>query len=334
MADVEPGRVLVTGVSGQDGWYLAQRLLAAGHEVHGIVRSDSVRETLEAQLSGLVTHVGDLRHEHSLVAVVDDVEPHQVFNLAGSTSVARSWEAPVEAADVIGVGAVRLLNAAWALRERTGREVRFLQASSAEVFGDPATVPQDERTDRLPVTPYGAAKDFAHTMVGVYRRRGMFATSAILYNHESPRRPATFVARKITRAVAAMARGSQETLSLGNIDVLRDWGYAPDHVDGMIRVLNADEPDDYVVATGEARSVREFVAAAFAAVGIDDWESRVAIDPSLYRPADPRALVGDPSRLRSLGWRPSVDFEELVAIMVRADLDALDDAPSPSHEQP
>jgi GDPmannose 4,6-dehydratase len=328
VADVVPGRALVTGVSGQDGWYLAERLLAAGARVHGIVRDPVDVRAVHEQLPGLTAHVADLQDACSLDAVVAEVAPDRIFNLAGSTSVARSWDEPVEAADVIGVGAVRLLDAAWRLRERTGRDVRFLQASSAEIFGDPVGAPQDERTPRDPVTPYGAAKDFAHTMVGVYRRRGMFATAAILYNHESPRRPATFVARKITRAVASIARGSTDPLTLGNIDVLRDWGYAPDHVDGMIRILDADRPDDYVVATGEARSVREFVREAFSVVGIEDWEEHVTIDASLYRPADPRALVGDPTRLRSLGWRPSVTFEELVRIMVQADLDALDHTPA------
>ncbi|MEO5711489.1 MAG: GDP-mannose 4,6-dehydratase [Nocardioidaceae bacterium] len=319
-------RALVTGVSGQDGWYLAQRLLADRCEVHGVVRDAGAVAALEAELPGLVTHVADLVDDAALRGAVDAAEPDRIFNLAGSTSVARSWEEPVLAADVIGIGAVRLLNAAWDRQERSGREVRFLQASSAEVFGDPVSAPQDEDTAHAPVTPYGAAKDFAHAMVQVYRRRGMFASAAILYNHESPRRPASFVARKITRAVAAIARGSQDKLVLGNIDVLRDWGYAPDHVDGMLRILAAERAGDYVVATGEARSVRDFVAAAFAAVGVSDWEPHVEIDPGLYRPADPRALVGEAARLRSLGWRPEVGFEELVSIMVRADLDELDRA--------
>jgi GDPmannose 4,6-dehydratase len=314
----------VTGVSGQDGWYLAQRLLEADHEVHGIVRAAEDRAPLEAELPGLITHLADLTDTESLRRAIESTMPDRIYNLAGSTSVARSWEAPTETADVIGGGAIRLLTAAWELQQRTGRPVRFLQASSAEIFGDPETVPQDEETDRRPVTPYGAAKDFAHTMVEVYRRRGMFASAAILYNHESPRRPATFVARKITGAAAAIARGSAEALVLGNIDVLRDWGYAPDHVDGLIRILEADQPRDFVVATGEAHTVRDFVQEAFAAVGIDDWESHVVIDPSLYRPADPRALVGESSRLRSLGWRPSVTFQELVRIMVAADLAAWD----------
>ena len=233
-------RALVTGVSGQDGWYLAKRLLTAGCDVHGVVRNGSDVARLETELPGLVTHVADLVDDAALRGAVDAAEPDRIFNLAGSTSVARSWDEPVEAADVIGIGAVRLLNAAWDLQVRSGREVRFLQASSAEVFGDPVAVPQDEGTVHAPVTPYGAAKDFAHTMVQVYRRRGMFASAAILYNHESPRRPSSFVARKITRAVASIARGSQDKLVLGNIDVLRDWGYAPDHVDGMLRILAAE----------------------------------------------------------------------------------------------
>jgi len=314
-------RTLVTGVSGQDGWYLGRRLLEAGDDVHGLVRNPDDVARLESELAGVTVHVADLRDDHALRSVVDAVQPHRIFNLAGSTSVARSWDQPVETADVIGIAAVRLLAAAWDLQSQTGIRVRLLQASSAEVFGDPEDVPQTEDTRHAPVTPYGAAKDFAHTMVEVYRRRGLFAAVAVLYNHESPRRPGTFVARKITRAVTAIARGEQDLLTLGNIDVKRDWGYAPDHVDGMIRILEADRADDYIVATGEAHTVRDFVETAFAVVDIHDWERHVRIDPALYRPADPRALVGDPTRLMSLGWKPTVTFEELVRIMVTADLD-------------
>ena len=286
-------RALITGVSGQDGWYLAKRLLADGCDVHGVVRTASDVARLETELPGLVTHVADLVDDAALRGAVDAAEPDRIFNLAGSTSVARSWDEPVEAADVIGIGAVRLLNAAWDLQVRSGREVRFLQASSAEVFGDPVAVPQDEGTVHAPVTPYGAAKDFAHTMVQVYRRRGMFASAAILYNHESPRRPSSFVARKITRAVASIARGSQDKLVLGNIDVLRDGATPPTTWTACCASWPRSGPDDYVVATGEARSVRDFVVAAFAAVGVSDWKAHVDIDPGLYRPADPRALVGD-----------------------------------------
>lgn len=319
-------RALLTGVTGQDGWYLARRLLAEGQEVHGIVRDEAVVESVSVELPGLQVHVADLRDNDSLLRAVAAAAPDRIFNLAGSTSVARSWEAPVETADTIGIGAVRLLAAAWEQQERTGREIRFLQASSAEVFGDPATAPQNERTLRNPITPYGAAKDFAHTMVQVYRHRGLYATAAILYNHESPRRPTTFVARKITAAVAAIARGRLDHLSLGNMDALRDWGYAPDYVDAMVRILDAPEPHDYVVATGHAHSVRDFLREAFAVVGIDDWESYVSVDPNLYRPADPRALVGDAARLRELGWEPTVTFSELVRTMVQADLDEIDAA--------
>ncbi|WP_252274588.1 GDP-mannose 4,6-dehydratase [Nocardioides sp. LMS-CY] len=319
-------RALLTGVTGQDGWYLARRLLAEGQEVHGIVRDAAVIDAIAAELPGLQVHLADLRDHDSLLRALEAAAPDRIFNLAGSTSVARSWEEPVETADTIGIGAVRLLAAAWERQERTGSEIRFLQASSAEVFGDPATAPQSEATLRNPVTPYGAAKDFAHTMVQVYRHRGLYATAAILYNHESPRRPPTFVARKITAAVAAIARGRADHLSLGNMDVLRDWGYAPDYVAAMIRILDAPSPRDYVVATGNAHSVRDFVREAFAVVGIDDWESYVSVDPGLYRPADPRALVGDSTRLRELGWEPTVSFSELVRTMVQADLDELDRA--------
>ena len=313
-------RALVTGVSGQDGWYLAQRLLTEGCEVHGVVRDASDVAALEAELPGLVTHVADLVDDPALRGAVDAAEPDRIFNLAGSTSVARSWEEPVLAADVIGIGAVRLLNAAWDLQVRSGRPIRFLQASSAEVFGDPVSVPQDEDTAHAPVTPYGAAKDFAHTMVQVYRRRGMFASAAILYNHESPRRPRrSWPARSPGRWPRSPA--ARRTSSCSATSTCSATGATPPTTStaccGSSRRSGAG---DFVVATGEARSVRDFVAAAFAAVGVTDWEPHVEIDPGLYRPADPRALVGEAARLRSLGWRPEVGFEELVSIMVRADL--------------
>jgi GDPmannose 4,6-dehydratase len=315
-------RALITGVLGQDGWYLARRLLEAGHTVHGTDRVvDRVDRGVE-ELPGLVLHHADLAHENAMARLVADVRPTHIYNLAGSTSVARSWSHPDESAEVLGVGAVRLLSAAWDLHE-AGAPVRFLQASSAEIFGDPATSPQTEDTPVVPVTPYGAAKAFAHSMVGVYRRRGLFATTAILYNHESPRRPETFVAAKIARGVAEISLGLRERLTLGNIDVSRDWGYAPDYVEAMVAILDADDPQDYVVATGNSRSVRDFVRQAFAVVGIDDWESHVEIDAHLFRPADPRALVGDAARLRTLGWKPKVDFDELVALMVRTQIERL-----------
>ena len=315
--------VLVTGASGQDGTYLIERLVAEGHEVHGLCHSAEGSARLTALFPQSIGYVADLAETSSIVSIVESVEPTHIFNLAGNTSVERSWRFPVETADVLGVGPVRLLDSAWNLQERLSRPVRFLQASSAEIFGDAVEIPQRETTPRLPVTPYGAAKSFAHQMVAVYRARGMLASSAILYNHESPRRPEAFVARKISREAARISLGLSTTLTLGNIDVYRDWGYAPDYVDAMIAILDAPRADEYIVATGVAHSVKQFVEHAFAYVGIEDWQAHVVIAPALYRPADPKQLVGDPSRLRDLGWKPSVDFEQLVHIMVEADLASL-----------
>ncbi|HEY0258772.1 MAG TPA: GDP-mannose 4,6-dehydratase [Lacisediminihabitans sp.] len=315
--------ILVTGANGQDGAYLVERLVGEDHEVHGLCHSDEGAARLAAAFPSVVTHVSDLADTAGMVDTVVSVRPTHIYNLAGNTSVERSWQFPTETADVLGVGPVRLLEAAWRLQETSSREVRFLQASSAEIFGDTLDVPQREQTPRIPVTPYGAAKSFAHEMVGVYRARGMHASSAILYNHESPRRPESFVARKISRGAAKISLGLSNRLVLGNIDVHRDWGYAPDYVDAMITILASSKADDYIVATGRAHSVRQFVQTAFSYVGIDDWEAYVTIDRALYRPADPKQLVGDPARLRSLGWRPSVDFEQLVHIMVEADLASL-----------
>ena len=325
MTDASPSadRVLITGASGQDGTYLARRLVAEGRIVHGMCHSERGAVTLATGVPGVVTHVCDLGDARRIVELVEVVRPTHIFNLAGNTSVARSWGFPAETADVLGVGVVRLLQAAWSLGEVSGLP-RFVQASSAEIFGDATQVPQTEATLRAPVTPYGAAKNFAHDMVGVYRQRGMFASSAILYNHESPTRPESFVARKISKQVARIARGQAERLVLGNIDVHRDWGYAPDYVDALIRIAEADAPDDYIVATGVSHTVRDFVDRAFARIGVQDWQSYVFIDPELYRPADPKNLVGDPSRLKGIGWAPSVSFEQLVHIMVDADLKALD----------
>jgi len=320
---IDPLAVLVTGANGQDGQYLVKRLVDDGATVHGLCHSDAGARALTAEFPGVVAHVADIDDTAAISALVRETRPQQIINLAGNTSVERSWKFPTETADVLGIGPVRLLEAAWNLQEETGVEVRMLQASSAEIFGDTDVVPQNELTPRIPVTPYGAAKSFAHEMVGVYRARGMFASSAILYNHESPRRPESFVARKISREAARIALGLADTITLGNIDVSRDWGYAPDYVDAMLAIIGADEPGDFVVATGVAHSVRQFVETAFAYLGIEGWENHVVIDPALYRPADPKKLVGDPTRLKSLGWSPSVDFEQLVHIMVESDLASL-----------
>ncbi len=314
---------LITGITGQDGGYLAEQLLAEGCTVHGLVHDgDGHLDALLARTPDVVVHRGDLADSSSMAAAVEAADPDEVYNLAGVSSVALSWEQPVLTAEVTALGVARLLSVVLDHQERTGRRVRFVQASSAEVFGDAEQAPQDERTPLRPTNPYGVAKVFAHHLVGVYRTRGLHAVSAILYNHESPRRPPSFVTRKITSTVARIARGLETELVLGNVDARRDWGWAPDYVDALVRAARVAEPDDFVVATGEAHSVRDFALAAFARVGITDPPLRV--DPALVRPADPALLVGDASKARAvLGWKPTVGFDELVGRMVDADLAAL-----------
>jgi GDPmannose 4,6-dehydratase len=308
------GTAFITGIGGQDGTYLAERLIADGLQVHALV--------LEADghpahcPDEVVLHTGDLGDVDATRRLVREIAPREVYNLAAISSVAQSWDEPDRTAHVNGLAAVALMESA---REVDG--VRLVQASSAEIFGDAATSPQDEATPIAPVNPYGAAKAFAHLSARVFRQRDLHVSSAILYNHESPRRHPRFVTRKITSTVAAIARGEADELVLGNIDVRRDWGWAPDYVDAMVRAARADEPGDYVVATGVAHSVRDFVAAAFAAAGIDDWEHLVRQDPAFFRPADPTELVGDASRAREeLGWAPTTDFAEIVRRMVATDL--------------
>ena len=307
-------RAFITGVGGQDGSYLAERLLADGLEVHALVLEvdgDPVHCPDE-----VVLHVGDVADVEATRRLVREVAPQEVYNLAAVSSVAQSWDEPDRTAHVNGQAAVALMESA-----RLVGGVRFVQAASAEIFGEPAESPQTEATRVAPVNPYGAAKAFAHLSAGVFRQRDLHVSSLVLYNHESPRRPERFVTRKITSTVAAIARGEAEELVLGNIDARRDWGWAPDYVDAMVRAARADEPADYVVATGRAHSVGDFVAAAFAAAGVGDWEPLVRQDAAFFRPVDPTELVGDASRARAvLGWEPTVAFEEIVARMVAADL--------------
>lgn len=310
-------RAFVTGIGGQDGSYLAERLLADGVEVHALAHD---AEPLP-DLPGVELHSGDLTATDDVRSLLLDLAPDEVYNLAALSSVARSWEEPDLTARVNGLAAAALLESALLVQEKQGRRVRFVQASSAEIFGEPDRSPQDEATPLRPVNPYGAAKAYAHLMVDVYRRRDLHAVSAILYNHESPRRPQQFVTRKITSTVAAIAQGRADRLALGNLDARRDWGWAPDYVDAMVRAARAEQPRDYVVATGVGHSVRDFVAAAFARAGVSDWERYVEIDPEFVRPADPTELVGDATRARrELGWSPTVDFGEIVGRMVDADL--------------
>ncbi|MGY1781225.1 GDP-mannose 4,6-dehydratase [Geodermatophilus sp. SYSU D01036] len=317
---------LVTGVSGQDGGYLAEQLVAAGHLVHGTVTGadgEQLPPHLAALGDHLVLHHADLRDPTSLTALVDEVGPDWVFNLAGASSVAASWSDPVGTLDVNGRAVLALLEHLYR-RAGAGTPVRVVQASSGEVFAGNAGRPVTEDSPVSPVNPYGAAKAVAHQAVGMFRARGLHASSLVLFNHESPRRPERFVTRKITRGVAAIAAGRADRLVLGNLDVWRDWGWAPDYTAAMLLAVEAPEADDYVVATGQAHSLRDLVAAAFAEVGIGDWAPLVGSDPGLVRPADAEVLVGDSARLRErLGWAPTVGFEEMVATMVRHDVEEL-----------
>jgi GDPmannose 4,6-dehydratase len=315
----EPRRYLVTGATGQDGSYLVERAIAEGHEVHGMCHTAASVAQLRAVAPACVPHLADLGDDAGLRDLVEEVRPTHIVNLAGRTSVAWSWDSPTEAAELIGIAPVRLYEAAWRQTQSADSPVRVLQASSAEIFGDAVEVPQNERTPLVPINPYGAAKAYAHQMAAIYRSRGLHVSTAILYNHESPRRPETFVTRKIVKGAVSIADGRQDSLTLGNLDARRDWGWAPDYVEAMLQILEQPQSSDYVVATGVAHSVREFVAAAFAAVGIDDWSSKVVVDPALHRPADPRLLVGNASKLRSIGWAPTVDFAALVEKMVAAE---------------
>ncbi|RFA16541.1 GDP-mannose 4,6 dehydratase [Subtercola boreus] len=317
---------LVTGISGQDGSYLAESLLADGYEVHGIVRN-STEENLAALGSpaNLRLHSVDLLAPDALESLLRDVRPDELYSLAAVSSVAASWNDPVMTGAINGQVVVRLLDAAHRLQEEHGHPVRVLHASSAEIFGQVAETPQRETTAIRPSSPYGASKAYAHLSVGVFRGRGLHASNTILYNHESPRRPEAFVTRKITASVARISRGLQEGLELGNLDARRDWGWAPDYVEAMRLAVAAPEAGDFIVATGVSHTISDFLDAAFARVGIDDWSSLVSVNPAFVRPVDPAEQLGDASRARdALGWSPSVDFETLVARMVEHDLELLD----------
>ncbi len=309
---------LVTGIAGQDGSYLAQRLVDEGLEVHGLVLARD--RTPDQVPAGAHLHEADLRDTVSLASVVRDVAPDEIYNLGGISSVAYSWEHPVATGAVNGLGAAALFEEAWRVQEYLGRPVRVVQASSAEVFGTPDRTPQDEDTAVRPVSPYGAAKAYAHHMAGVFRSRGLGVSSCVLYNHESPRRPTSFVTRKITAAAARIAHDGGGTIALGNLSASRDWGWAPDYVDAMVRAARHPTAEDFVVASGESHSVEEFVAAAFTAAGIDDWRAHVAVDERFFRPVDTAQQVGDPRKAQELlGWRRTVGFDELVTRMVQHD---------------
>jgi GDPmannose 4,6-dehydratase len=315
-------RALITGIGGQDGSYLAELLLEEGYEVVGLVRPAATGYENVARLEGQIElYEADLLNQTSLAQALRAARPTEIYNLAAPSFVPTSWERPVQTAEFAAVGATAMLEAVRAV----DRSIRFYQASSSEIFGEPSETPQTERTPLAPVTPYGVAKAYAHFIVHSYRRLyGVFACSGILYNHESPRRPLEFLPRKVAHGAAAISLGQQEELVLGDLDARRDWGYAKDYVRAMWLMLQQEEPDDYVVATGQDHSVRELVQCAFARVGLD-WQQHVRVDPALARgAAELHRLVGDAAKAHArLGWQPEVDFTQLVHLLVDADLERL-----------
>jgi GDPmannose 4,6-dehydratase len=323
-------RALITGIAGQDGSYLAELLLAKGYEVHGIVRRassfntgrlDNIYRDPHEQGPRLHLHYGDLTDAVALVNLIRAVAPNEVYHLGAQSHVKVSFEIPEYTGESTGIGTTRLLEAIRA----SGIETRFYQASSSEMFGA-APPPQDELTPFYPRSPYGCAKVYAYWTTVNYREAyGLYAVNGILFNHESPRRGETFVTRKVTRAVARIKAGLQDRLYLGNLQARRDWGYAAEYVEAMWRMLQQDRPDDYVIATGESHTVQQFVEAAFAHADLD-WRRHVLIDPAYYRPSEVDELCGDASKaLRELDWKAQSGFEELVRLMVDADIALLDD---------
>jgi GDPmannose 4,6-dehydratase len=316
------GRALITGVTGQDGSYLAELLLQKGYEVFGMTRRASTEnlERIDHLLDRITLIQGDLLDPHSLASALRESEPAEVYNLAAQSFVPTSWNQPVLTAEFTAVGVTRILEAIRSVDP----QIRFYQASSSEMFGKVREVPQTELTPFHPRSPYGVAKAYGHYITVNYRESyGLYAVCGILFNHESPRRGLEFVTRKVSDGVARIKLGMADELRLGNLDAMRDWGFAGDYVEGMWLMLQQDEPHDYVIATGEEHSVREFVEIAFERAGLE-WEKHVVTDPRFLRPAEVDHLVGDSSKARRvLGWQPNVSFRGLVEMMVDADLDRL-----------
>jgi GDPmannose 4,6-dehydratase len=318
-------RALVTGIDGQDGRYLAELLIAKGYDTFGMIRGQNnprgqivLDEIPEVELIE-----GDLQDLSSLIAVVEQVQPDEVYNLGAVSFVALSFRQPELTADITGLGVLRMLEAIRVVGGTEGNRMRFYQASSSEMFGKVRQTPQNEETPFHPRSPYGAAKVFGHYTTMNYRESyGLHASSGICFNHEGPRRGLEFVTRKVTNGVARIKLGLQEKVTLGNLEAARDWGYAGDYVEAMWLMLQQDEPDDYVIATGETHTIRELLELAFAAAGIDGWEKYVESDERFMRPAEVDILTGDASKARDrLGWKPKVSFPELVKMMVEADLE-------------
>ncbi|OFW04217.1 MAG: GDP-mannose 4,6-dehydratase [Acidobacteria bacterium RIFCSPLOWO2_02_FULL_68_18] len=321
-------RAVITGISGQDGSYLAELLLDKGYEVTGIVRRLSASNLwrIEHLLDRVTLRPADLLDQLSLVRVVQDVRPHELYNLAAMSFVPASWDQPMLTGEFNAQGVTRVLEAI----RQVDPSIRFYQASSSEMYGRVREVPQTELTPFYPRSPYGVSKVFGHYITVNYRESyGLFAVSGILFNHESPRRGIEFVTRKVSDGVARIKLGLADHLGLGNLDACRDWGYAADYVRAMWMMLQQDEADDYVIATGVSHSVRQLVECAFGCVGLD-WRKYVRVDPAFLRPAEVDHLIGDSSKAqRVLGWKPEVDFEHLVARMVDADLARLAGRPTP-----
>ena len=332
-------RALITGITGQDGSYLAELLLEKGYEVHGIIRRASTFNTSRVEhlysdphekQTKLFLHYGDLSDGSRLATLLDSIKPHEVYNLAAQSHVRVSFDEPEYTGNSTGLGSIRLLEAI----RMVGLDCKFYQASSSEMFGA-TPPPQNENTVFYPRSPYGAAKLYSYWVTRNYREGyGMFAVNGILFNHESPRRGETFVTRKITRAVARIAAGLQAELFMGNLDAVRDWGYAPEYVEAMWRMLQVDEPNDFVIATGTQYTVRDFLQFSFERVGLD-WQKYVKFDERYLRPTEVDALVGDSSRAQSLlGWVPKVLTPQLAQIMVDADLIALEHSGTPWIDEP
>ena len=318
---------LITGITGQDGLYLAELLLAKGYDVHGLIRGQNNprRALVENLVPQVRLHTGDLTDMSSLIRALRESDPDEVYNLGAVSFVAYSWENAPLTTDVTGKGVLNILEAVRLHAYDDPTRIRFYQASSSEMFGKVQETPQHEKTLLWPRSPYGVSKVFGHYMTINYRESyGMHASSGILFNHESPRRGPEFVTRKISQAVARIKLGLADHVTLGNLDAQRDWGYAGDYVEAMWLMLQQDHGDDYVIATGETHSIRDFLDLAFAHVGIEDWTPYVRQDPHYMRPAEVDVLIGDASKAHeALGWKPRVSFHELVAQMVEADLDAV-----------